>query len=172
MILNQARKKYTLETDENGNTYYKIVDCDPCAPIQLIDCDPCAPMKIQDCDPCGTLMKANPNPPQILFNPCPPQVLPQPSQLCGGKEFFDFQMQKVKAGAPPTVEPSNAVRQYAGGRKAILVVNAGTGASGAAGVAERDANLKNLYRLRTNYRANSLFEVLVFPCHQFGFDTN
>ena len=127
MIINQARKKYTLETDENGNTYYKIVDCDPCAPIQLIDCDPCAPMKVQDCDPCDTLVKVNPNPPQVLFNPCPPQILPQPSQLRGGIEFFDFQMQKVTAGAPPTVGPSNAVRQYAGGRKAILVVNAGTG---------------------------------------------
>ena len=141
MILNQARKKYTLETDENGNTYYKIVDCDPCAPIQLIDCDPCAPMKVQDCDPCDTLVKVNPNPPQVLFNPCPPQVLantcppqilPQPSQLNGGKEFFDFQMNRITTG--PTVGPSNAVRQFAGGRKAILVVNAGTGVGGGNGL--------------------------------------
>ena len=116
--MNQARKKYTLETDENGNTFYKIVDCDPCAPIQLIDCNPCGPMKVQDCDPCGQLVKVNPCPPQTLFNPCAPQFLcnpcpPTTSQLSGGKEFFDFQMTKwtgTLAAGCQSIDSSQAIR--------------------------------------------------------------
>lgn len=127
--------------------------CDPCNPpvVKWVNPQP-QPQPAQiwnPCDPCAP----------VMYNPCPPT---QPAQLRGGKDFFDIQVTENKKGNGAT-GPTVPLNNFCGGRKAILVVN----------VADFDEttskkNLSQLRNVRDNYPAGD-FEILAFPCDQFGY---
>ena len=132
--------------------------CDPCNPpvVKWVNPQPQPAQIWNPCDPCAPVMY-NPCPP-VNCNPCPPTE----AQLRGGKDFFNIQVTEL-TGAGPAPGGTKPLSNFCGGRKAILVVNVAD-----ADPAKSLQNMTQLRTIRNQYPAGD-FEILAFPCNQFGY---